>query len=91
MSRFSSWIASAFITLMVAATGCGGSGSSKNDGGVVTTQICTPNATACVNDSTATICSANGLALIPIQCGVGQKCANGACATDPNAPCNAST
>lgn len=89
MSRVPSWIASAFVALALAAAGCGGSGSSKNDGGVTAQQICTPNATACVNDSTATICAANGLSLIPVQCGVGQKCSNGACATDPNAPCSA--
>jgi hypothetical protein len=67
------------MALMLAA--CGG-GSGKK-----TVKVCTANATSCLNDSVALTCTADGAALIPTQCGSGQKCTAGVCTATPGAPC----
>jgi len=69
--------------------GCGGSGKSNGDGGVVVKTTCTANATSCLNDHVSLTCTSDGTALIGVPCADGQICTNGACATDPNAPCTA--
>lgn len=90
MNKALGWTVAALLALGVTASGCGGSGNKNNtDGGTHGTQVCTPSQASCVNDGIAVTCNADGTALIPTQCGVGQKCNNGACVADPNAPCTA--